>query len=83
MLLQVYDILSEKKKQADSMRTGNEDNFVFCLPDGSERSRSRIEIQLELTEKHMLEDDIPVRHFTCHTLRHAFATDVYKRQMQC
>ena len=82
MLSQVYDILSEKKKQADSMGTGNEDNFVFCLPDGSELSRSRIEIQLEITEKHMLEEGIPVGHFTCHTLRHAFATRAIENVMK-
>lgn len=82
MLSQVYDILSVKKKQADSMGTGNEDNFVFCLPDGFELSRSRIEIQLEITEKHMLEEGIPVGHFTCHTLRHAFATRAIENVMK-
>lgn len=74
MLSQVYEILSEKKRQADNMGIGNEDNFIFCLPDGSELSRSRVEMQLEMIEKHMIEDGIQTEHFTCNTLRHAFST---------
>lgn len=70
MLSQVYEILSEKKRQADNMGIGNEDNFIFCLLDGSELSRSCAEIKLEMTEKHMTEDGIQTEQFTCHTLRH-------------
>lgn len=82
MLLQAFDILSEKKRQADRMKIGNDDNYVFCLPDGSELCRSRVEIQLEMTEKHMLENGISVGHFTCHTLRHAFATRAIENGMK-
>lgn len=64
------------------MGIGNEDNFVFCLPDRSELSCSRVEIQLEMTEKHMLEDGIQTEHFTCHTLRHAFATRAIENGMK-
>lgn len=82
MLSQAYDILLEMKRQADNKGMGNADNFVFCLPDGSELSRSRVEIQLEMIEKHMLEDGIAVGHFTCHTLRHAFATRAIENGMK-
>ncbi len=74
LLPQAEEILMEMKRQADGMGIGNGDNFVFCLPDGSEISRARVTTQLEHTEKKMLENGIQIGHITCHTLRHSFAT---------
>ncbi len=51
------------------MGIGDGDDFVFCLPDGSEISRARVTTQLENVEKKMLEDGIPAGYITCHTLR--------------
>lgn len=55
-LRQPYACLGNRRRlQADKMGIGNEDNFIFCLSDGSELSRSRVEVQLEMIEKHMIE----------------------------
>lgn len=48
MLSQVCEILSDKKRQTDSLEIGNEDDFIFCPPDGTELSRSHVEIQLDI-----------------------------------
>lgn len=74
LLPQAGEILMEMKKQADGMGIGNADNYVFCMPDGTEISRARVTTQLGHIEKKMKEDGIQVGHITCHTLRHAFAT---------
>ena len=74
MLKQVEDILREMKKRADEMGIGGDDNYVFCLPDGSEISRFRVANELKRIESDMMEKGLIHDHFTCHTLRHAFAT---------
>ena len=74
MLKQVEDILREMKKRADEMGIGGDDNYVFCLPDGSEISRFRVANELKRIESAMMEKGLIHYHFTCHTLRHAFAT---------
>ena len=74
MLKQVEDILREMKKRADEMGIGGADNYVFCLPDGSEISRFRVANELKRIESAMMEKGLIHYHFTCHTLRHAFAT---------
>lgn len=82
MLSQAEEILREMKKQADDAGIGNDDNYIFCLPDGSEISRARVELELEKVEKQMIENGIPVGHITCHTLRHAFATRAIESGMK-
>ena len=74
MLKQVEDILREMKKRADEMGIGGDDNYVFCLPDGFEISRFRVANELKRIESAMMEKGLIHYHFTCHTLRHAFAT---------
>lgn len=74
MLSKVYDILLHLKERADDLEIGSMNNYVFCLPDGSALSRFRVEDELMRIETKMLEDGIGVGHFTCHSLRHTFAT---------
>lgn len=74
MLKQVEEVLAKLKGEADNAGIGSGENFVFCLPDGAEISRARVELELEKIEKRMRADGIPAGHITCHTLRHAFAT---------
>lgn len=82
MLSQAEEILREMKKQADDAGIGRDDNYIFCLPDGSEISRARVELELEKIEKRMIENGIAVGHITCHTLRHAFATRAIESGMK-
>lgn len=64
------------------MGIGNPENYVFCLPDGAELSRARVEIELEKIEKKMKMDNLEIEHFTCHTLRHVFATRAIESGMK-
>lgn len=82
MLPQAEEILSEMKDNTVRTGIGNEDNFVFCLPDGSAISRERVTVQLDHIEARMKADSIPVGHITCHTLRHAFATRAIENGMK-
>ena len=82
MLQQIYDLLQDMKEKAEETGTGNPENYVFCLPDGEVLSRARIEIELEKIEKKMKADNIGVGHFTCHTLRHVFATRAIESGMK-
>lgn len=82
MLQQIYILLYNKKERAEKMGIGNPENFVFCLPDGAVLSRARVEIELEKIEKKMKADNIGVGHFTCHTLRHVFATRAIESGMK-
>lgn len=82
LIPQAEEILIEMKKHADDMGIGNSDNYVFCLPDGSEISRERVTLQLKHIEKQMIGDGIPVGHITCHTLRHSFATRAIESGMK-
>ncbi|MDE6219037.1 MAG: site-specific integrase [Lachnospiraceae bacterium] len=82
LLPQAEEILREMKDYAVSIGIGNEDNFVFCLPDGSAISRERVTVQLNHIEKKMKDNNIPVGHITCHTLRHTFATRAIENGMK-
>lgn len=82
LLPQAEELLIEMKQQADSIGIGEKDNYVFCLPDGTEISRARVTTQLEHIEEQMRKDEIPVGHITCHTLRHAFATRAIESGMK-
>ena len=82
LLPQAEKILREMKDEAVSIGIGNDDNFVFCLPDGSAISRERVTVQLNHIEKKMKDNNIPVGHITCHTLRHAFATRAIENGMK-
>lgn len=70
LIPQAEKSLIEMKKRADDAGIGRGDNFVFCLPDGSEISKARVTTQLKKLKKQMADDGIPVGDITCHTLRH-------------
>lgn len=82
MLQQAYIVLYDMKERAEKMGIGNPENYVFCLPDGAELSRARVEIELEKIEKKMKMDNLEIGHFTCHTLRHVFATRAIESGMK-
>ena len=82
MLQQAYIVLYDMKERAEKMGIGNPENYVFCLPDGAELSRARVEIELEKIEKKMKADNLEIEHFTCHTLRHVFATRAIESGMK-
>lgn len=77
-----YDILKDMKEKAESMNIGGEENYVFCLPDGSEISRFRVEYQLKKIEERMVAEDATVGHISSHTLRHSFATRAIESGMK-
>lgn len=82
MLETAYEILKGMKENAENMNIGGEENYVFCLPDGSEISRFRVEYQLKKIEERMVNEDATVGHISSHTLRHSFATRAIESGMK-
>ena len=82
MLSQCYEILREIKTEAGQAGLCGRENFVFCLPDGVPINRWRVAIELEKIESAMQADGIEIGHFTCHSLRHTFATRAIENGMK-
>lgn len=53
---------------------GNHDNYIFSLPDGTAISRFRVSIELEKVQDKMIDAGYNFKRFTCHALRHTYAT---------
>ena len=82
MLSQCYEILREIKTEAGQAGLCGRENFVFCLSDGVPINRWRVAIELEKIESAMQADGIEIGHFTCHSLRHTFATRAIENGMK-
>ncbi len=78
----VKGILLGIRQEADRNGMGADEDYVFCLPDGGEISRHRVDAELGKIEKKMMEAGICAEHITCHCLRHAFATRAIENGMK-
>lgn len=67
------------KKQADEMGLGKQDDYVFCLADGAPISRYRISNELIVIQNKMRNAGYEFPIFTCHALRHSYATRAIER----
>lgn len=73
MTSRVEDILIRRKKEAEKAGLGD-DAYVLGLSNGKHITARKVGVEIAKIEKQMLEKGIQVGHFTCHTLRHVFAT---------
>ncbi len=73
LLTKAFEMLQKIKKIAQTQGVWSNEAYIFCLPDGTEISRSRVSKELSRIENQMKKDGID-KHTTAHTLRHCFAT---------
>lgn len=70
----LLDYMIKLKATADEVGMGNPDNYVFSLPDGTPISRYRVSSELKRVQDKMTDAGYHVKRFTCHALRHTYAT---------
>ena len=70
----LLDYIIKLKATADEVGMGNPDNYVFGLPDGTPISRYRVSSELIRVQDKMIDAGYDVKRFTCHALRHTYAT---------
>jgi integrase len=70
----LLNYIKKMKEHADEMGSGSPEDYVFCLLDGSPISRYRVSIELERIQIKMRETGYEFPKFTCHALRHTYAT---------
>lgn len=70
----LLEYMTKLKSTADEVGLGNDDNYVFSLPDGTPISRYRISIELNKVQGKMLDAGYDFKRFSCHALRHTYAT---------
>lgn len=74
MNLDLLNFITKLKATADEIGLGNNDNYVFSLPDGTPISRYRVSAELTRVQGEMINAGYEFKRFTCHALRHTYAT---------